>query len=182
MIAACLVSVRQLIQRTLQPGGCKAALVAHARAIFSPLAHFFIQVSVVTLDKTGTLTKGSFQLVGCHPRPGWAQPQLLRLLGSLERGSSHPLAAAVLGYAAAQVGGSGPTRFCCVDGFAVETGVAAAATRRAGSRGAGTCHLPTGRAWKGALQLGIGWKGRLSPSLLDLCTATHRDARSSHPS
>ncbi len=61
------------------------------------------QVSVVTLDKTGTLTKGSFQLVGCHPRPGWTEHQLLRLLGSLERGSSHPLAAAVLGYAAAQV-------------------------------------------------------------------------------
>ena len=58
---------------------------------------------MVTLDKTGTLTKGSFQLAGCHPRPGWSRQQLLRTLGSLERGSSHPLAAAVLGYAAAQV-------------------------------------------------------------------------------
>lgn len=74
-----------------------------------PVSPLSCQVSVVTLDKTGTLTKGSFQLVGCHPRPGWTQHQLLRLLGSLERGSSHPLAAAVLGYAAAQVGRSKAT-------------------------------------------------------------------------
>lgn len=36
---------------------------------------------------------------------GWSRSELLRLLGSLEAGSSHPLAAAVIGYAAAQVGG-----------------------------------------------------------------------------
>lgn len=35
---------------------------------------------------------------------GWSHSELLRLLGSLEAGSSHPLAAAVIGYAAAQVG------------------------------------------------------------------------------
>ncbi len=34
---------------------------------------------------------------------GWARGDLLRLLGSMEAGSSHPLAAAVIGYAAAQV-------------------------------------------------------------------------------
>lgn len=145
---------------------------------------------MVTLDKTGTLTKGSFQLVGCHPRPGWAQPHLLRLLGSLERGSSHPLAAAVLGYAAAQVGNGGPTLLCCMDGFMIEMRVAAAATRRAGSRGAGQVH---GAHVRGSASVGPGLEGchsvivRMdrpahSPSLLDLCTATHRDARSSHPS
>lgn len=40
---------------------------------------------------------------GVQPAAGWSARDLLRLLGSLERGSSHPLAAAVLGYAAAQV-------------------------------------------------------------------------------
>ncbi|KAL4442750.1 hypothetical protein ABPG77_006744 [Micractinium sp. CCAP 211/92] len=60
------------------------------------------RVSVVTFDKTGTLTKGSFQVVDCQTCNGWTRPELLRLLGSAERGSSHPLAAAVLGYAAAQ--------------------------------------------------------------------------------
>ncbi|KAL4424213.1 hypothetical protein ABPG75_001514 [Micractinium tetrahymenae] len=60
------------------------------------------RVSVVTFDKTGTLTKGSFQVVNCQTCNGWTRAQLLRLLGSAERGSSHPLAAAVLGYAAAQ--------------------------------------------------------------------------------
>jgi hypothetical protein len=38
-----------------------------------------------------------------QPLDGWSRHDLLRLLGSLERGSSHPLAAAILGYAAAQV-------------------------------------------------------------------------------
>lgn len=41
---------------------------------------------------------------------GWAASDLLRLLGSMERGSSHPLAAAVIGYAAAKVGNE--TAFC----------------------------------------------------------------------
>ena len=69
------------------------------------------RVSVLTLDKTGTLTKGAFQVVGCEAAPGWSRAALLRALGSLERGSSHGLAAAVLGYAAAQVrlgSGAGP--------------------------------------------------------------------------
>ncbi len=43
---------------------------------------------------------------------GWTRPELLRLLGSAERGSSHPLAAAVLGYAAAQVGSAPEPHRC----------------------------------------------------------------------
>ncbi|KIY98833.1 zinc, cobalt and lead efflux system [Monoraphidium neglectum] len=60
------------------------------------------RVEVVTFDKTGTLTKGNFLVVSFEPLDGWSRHDLLRLLGSLERGSSHPLAAAILGYAAAQ--------------------------------------------------------------------------------
>ncbi|KAL4852632.1 Cadmium/zinc-transporting ATPase HMA2 [Chlorella vulgaris] len=69
------------------------------------------RVSIVSFDKTGTLTKGSFQVVACQARDGRSVQEMLRLLGSLERGlllpcslshSSHPLAAAVLGYAASQ--------------------------------------------------------------------------------
>ncbi|KAL4854718.1 Cadmium/zinc-transporting ATPase HMA2 [Chlorella vulgaris] len=60
------------------------------------------RVSVVSFDKTGTLTKGSFQVVACQARNDLSVQEMLRLLGSLERGSSHPLAAAVLGYAASQ--------------------------------------------------------------------------------
>jgi cation transport ATPase len=43
--------------------------------------------------------------VAAQAHNGWSKAELLRLLGSMERGSSHPLAAAILGYAAAQVGG-----------------------------------------------------------------------------
>lgn len=42
------------------------------------------------------------RLLSLQARDGWSVQQMLRLLGSLERGSSHPLAAAVLGYAASQ--------------------------------------------------------------------------------
>ena len=44
-------------------------------------------------------------LPALQPRNGWSHGELLRLLGSLERSSTHPLAAAVLGYAAAQARG-----------------------------------------------------------------------------
>lgn len=65
-------------------------------------------VRVITFDKTGTLTRGVFLLESVsiapemHDHHAVSEAELLRLLGSLERGSSHPLAAAVVGRAAAR--------------------------------------------------------------------------------
>ena len=53
-------------------------------------------VDTVVLDKTGTVTTGRMQLVGVTAVEGWGQDELLRLAASLERGSEHPLAAAVV--------------------------------------------------------------------------------------
>jgi len=48
------------------------------------------------VDKTGTLTEGKPKLVSVTPAPGVKEDELLRLAASLERGSEHPLAAAIV--------------------------------------------------------------------------------------
>lgn len=47
-------------------------------------------------DKTGTLTYGQPRLIDVAPLPGFAAPEVLALVASLERYSKHPLATAVL--------------------------------------------------------------------------------------
>jgi Cu+-exporting ATPase len=54
------------------------------------------QVDTLVVDKTGTLTEGKPRLVTVEPAPGFDEARLLRLAASLERGSEHPLAAAVV--------------------------------------------------------------------------------------
>jgi Cu+-exporting ATPase len=54
------------------------------------------KADTLVVDKTGTLTEGKPRLVGIEPTAGFADDDLLRLAGSLERGSEHPLAAAIL--------------------------------------------------------------------------------------
>ena len=53
-------------------------------------------VDLLLLDKTGTLTTGRPRLVQVIAGPGWPEGEVLRLAAGLERGSEHPLAAAVL--------------------------------------------------------------------------------------
>jgi Cu+-exporting ATPase len=53
------------------------------------------QVDTVVVDKTGTLTEGRPKLVTVEPR-GLSDADLLHLAASLERGSEHPLAAAIV--------------------------------------------------------------------------------------
>jgi P-type Cu+ transporter len=54
------------------------------------------KVDTLVLDKTGTLTLGKPALVHVEPAPGGDERELLRLAASLERGSEHPLAAAIV--------------------------------------------------------------------------------------
>jgi Cu+-exporting ATPase len=54
------------------------------------------KVDTLVVDKTGTLTEGKPKLVAVVPADGWDEVTLLRLAGSLERGSEHPLAAAIV--------------------------------------------------------------------------------------
>jgi Cu+-exporting ATPase len=54
------------------------------------------KVDTLVVDKTGTLTLGKPQLTSLVTAPGIAEPELLRLAASLERGSEHPLAGAIV--------------------------------------------------------------------------------------
>ncbi|HEV2713839.1 MAG TPA: heavy metal translocating P-type ATPase, partial [Terriglobales bacterium] len=54
------------------------------------------KIDTLVVDKTGTLTEGRPKLVSVTPAPGRDERELLRLSASLERGSEHPLAAAIV--------------------------------------------------------------------------------------
>ncbi len=62
----------------------------------------FAKVDTLIVDKTGTLTLGKPKLVAVLPEQGVGEDELLRLAASLERGSEHPLAEAIVGGAEAR--------------------------------------------------------------------------------
>ncbi len=56
----------------------------------------FEKVDTLIVDKTGTLTEGKPKLVAVLPEKGHNEAEVLRLAASLERGSEHPLAEAIV--------------------------------------------------------------------------------------
>jgi Cu+-exporting ATPase len=60
------------------------------------------KVDTLIVDKTGTLTEGKPKVVAVWTVPGVGENDLLRLAGSLERSSEHPLAAAIVQTATAR--------------------------------------------------------------------------------
>ena len=56
----------------------------------------FEKVDTLIVDKTGTLTEGKPKLVAVMPEDGHDEAEVLRLAASLERGSEHPLAEAIV--------------------------------------------------------------------------------------
>jgi Cu+-exporting ATPase len=65
------------------------------------------KVDTLVLDKTGTLTEGKPRVVSIVPHGRLSEAELLRIAASLEQGSEHPLAAAIL--TAAREKGSAPS-------------------------------------------------------------------------
>jgi Cu+-exporting ATPase len=57
------------------------------------------KIDTLVVDKTGTLTEGRPAVTAISPVGGFDDTELLRLAASLERGSEHPLADAILGAA-----------------------------------------------------------------------------------
>ncbi|MBJ7899897.1 MAG: heavy metal translocating P-type ATPase [Cyanobacteria bacterium RI_101] len=54
------------------------------------------RLTMIAFDKTGTLTQGQPRLQALFPRPGSSEKELLQVAASLEQGSSHPFAQAIL--------------------------------------------------------------------------------------
>ena len=72
-------------------GARAGVLVKNAEAI-----ELMEKIDTLVVDKTGTLTEGKPRLVGVVSLGLVGENELLRLLASLERGSEHPLAAAIV--------------------------------------------------------------------------------------
>jgi Cu+-exporting ATPase len=54
------------------------------------------EINTLVVDKTGTLTEGKPKLVTVLTKDGWPESEVLRLAATLERGSEHPLASAIV--------------------------------------------------------------------------------------
>ncbi len=72
-------------------GATAGVLIKNAEAI-----EIMEKVDTLVVDKTGTLTEGKPRLTSVVPMSGWNESGLLRLTGSIERGSEHPVAAAIV--------------------------------------------------------------------------------------
>ncbi len=67
------------------------------------------KLSVIALDKTGTLTAGQIEVTALRPDGDLADDELLRLAAALEQGSRHPIALAIRS--------AGPAELPSVDAF-----------------------------------------------------------------
>jgi Cu+-exporting ATPase len=72
-------------------GASAGVLIKNAEAL-----EVLEKVDTLVVDKTGTLTEGKPRLVSVIPVQGQVDGELLYLAASLERGSEHPLAAAIV--------------------------------------------------------------------------------------
>jgi P-type Cu+ transporter len=72
-------------------GAQAGVLIKNAEALEA-----FERVDTLIVDKTGTLTVGKPQLATVLPEAGHDEAEILRLAASLERGSEHPLAEAIV--------------------------------------------------------------------------------------
>ncbi len=73
-------------------GATAGVLIKNAEAL-----EVLEKIDTLVVDKTGTLTEGKPHLAALVPAPGQSEDEILRLAASLERGSEHPLAAAIVG-------------------------------------------------------------------------------------
>jgi Cu+-exporting ATPase len=72
-------------------GALAGVLIKNAEAL-----ELLEKVDTLVVDKTGTLTEGKPRLVSVHALEGWNEAEVLYLAATLERGSEHPLAAALV--------------------------------------------------------------------------------------
>ncbi|MFC7381112.1 heavy metal translocating P-type ATPase [Sphaerisporangium rhizosphaerae] len=145
-------------------------------------------VDTVVLDKTGTVTEGRMTLTEVHVADGEDEDEVLRLAGSLERASEHPIAQAVARGAAERAGGLlTPEDFANVEGLGVQGLVDGHAVLVGRPRllAEWSQHLPAGleRAARDAEAAGrtavaVGWDGRARAVLVvaDVVKPTSKEA------
>jgi Cu+-exporting ATPase len=72
-------------------GATAGVLIKNAEAL-----ELMEKIDTLVVDKTGTLTEGKPKLVAVEPATGFDEATVLRLAAAIERGSEHPLAAAIV--------------------------------------------------------------------------------------
>ncbi|MGH9698794.1 MAG: heavy metal translocating P-type ATPase [Candidatus Acidiferrales bacterium] len=76
-------------------GAVSGILVKNAQAL-----EILEKIDTLVVDKTGTLTEGRPRLASIESAAGFDEAEILRVAATLERGSEHPLASAILAAAA----------------------------------------------------------------------------------
>jgi len=72
-------------------GAREGVLIKNAEAL-----EWMEKIDTLVIDKTGTLTEGKPKVTAIVALPGFDEAEVLRLAASVERGSEHPLAAAIV--------------------------------------------------------------------------------------
>jgi len=106
------------------PAALLSAIASGARhgVLFKGGAHLeaLSRIKVVAFDKTGTITFGKPEVTDVLPQPGVSADELLRVVVRAEHSSEHPIARAILAYAAQQGMAVGePEQFEAVAGMGV---------------------------------------------------------------
>jgi Cu+-exporting ATPase len=109
------------------------------------------KIDTLVVDKTGTLTVGKPKLTSVLPAKGWDAKSVLHYAASLEQGSEHPLAAAIV--AGAQAEGAPVTR---AESFQSVTGKGVTGRVDGHAVGLGNIKL--------LMDLKIGWKAFSEPA------------------
>jgi P-type Cu+ transporter len=116
LIIACPCALGLATPMSIMVGSGRGAragvLVKNAEAL-----ELMEKINTLVVDKTGTLTEGKPRLVGVTTTGEVGESELLRLAASLERGSEHPLAVAIVNGADER-----GIRLSPVEDFASETG------------------------------------------------------------
>jgi Cu+-exporting ATPase len=119
LIIACPCALGLATPMSIMVGTGKGAtlgvLIKNAEAL-----EIMEKVDTLVVDKTGTLTEGTPQLVSVQASQGFDEDEVLRLGASLERASEHPLAEAIVRGAEARGASLAPTdRFESITGQGV---------------------------------------------------------------
>ena len=106
LVIACPCALGLATRTSIMVGVGKAAefgiLIRHGEALQQAG-----KLTTIVLDKTGTVTEGRPTVTALVPAEGWGEASLLEAAASVERGSEHPLAEAIV--AAAKVRGLEPS-------------------------------------------------------------------------
>lgn len=123
LIIACPCAIGMAVPLSLVAGVGKGAehgvLIRNGEALQTAA-----ELTVMVLDKTGTITKGKPELTDVVAVPGFDEGDLLHLAASADRLSEHPLAQAIVAGARAQSHDPiEPAAFEAIPGHGVETSV-----------------------------------------------------------